>query len=134
MTADNTANKTANKSPKKNPISRAAGQVSGVTDKVRDWWDGARLWQRYLVYLLLVVFALIVPAPWIGSFMSPESDWTTILVHPIGTYILLALGLNVVVGYAGLLDLGYVAFFAIGGYTVAYFGTKYGWDFWATLV
>jgi branched-chain amino acid transport system permease protein len=37
----------------------------------------------------------------------------------IGIYVLLALGLNIVVGYAGLLDLGYVAFFAIGSYTVA---------------
>jgi len=37
----------------------------------------------------------------------------------IGIYVLLALGLNIVVGYAGLLDLGYVAFFVIGNYTVA---------------
>src|SRR5579864_5993613 len=35
-------------------------------------------------------------------------------------YTLLALGLNIVVGFAGLLDLGYVAFFAIGGYTAAF--------------
>jgi branched-chain amino acid transport system permease protein len=37
----------------------------------------------------------------------------------VGLYVLLGLGLNIVVGYAGLLDLGYVAFFAIGSYTVA---------------
>lgn len=42
------------------------------------------------------------------------------LVSEIGIYALLALGLNVVVGYAGLLDLGYIAFFAIGSYTAAY--------------
>ncbi len=35
-----------------------------------------------------------------------------------GVYVLLAIGLNIVVGYAGLLDLGYAAFFAIGAYTV----------------
>ena len=35
-------------------------------------------------------------------------------------YVLLALGLNIVVGYAGLLDLGYAAFFAIGAYTMAF--------------
>ena len=34
-------------------------------------------------------------------------------------YVLLALGLNIVVGYAGLLDLGYIAFFAVGAYTYA---------------
>jgi len=40
-------------------------------------------------------------------------------MFPIIAYILLALGLNIVVGYAGLLDLGYAAFFAIGAYTIA---------------
>ena len=49
-------------------------------------------------------------------------------------YVLLALGLNVVVGYAGLLDLGYVGFFAVGAYAVALltspdsqFGTDWVW-------
>src|SRR3954454_16649247 len=41
-------------------------------------------------------------------------------MNPIMIYMLLALGLNIVVGFAGLLDLGYAAFFAIGGYTVAF--------------
>ncbi len=36
----------------------------------------------------------------------------------------MALGLNVVVGFAGLLDLGYVAFFAIGAYTIGWFGSS----------
>ena len=39
---------------------------------------------------------------------------------PIGIYVVLAMGLNIVVGYAGLLDLGYAAFFAIGAYTVGF--------------
>jgi len=42
-------------------------------------------------------------------------------------YVLMALGLNVVVGFAGLLDLGYVAFYAIGAYTAAYLGSGF-WD------
>jgi branched-chain amino acid transport system permease protein len=42
-------------------------------------------------------------------------------------YVVMALGLNVVVGFAGLLDLGYVAFYAIGAYTAAYFASGY-WD------
>ena len=41
-----------------------------------------------------------------------------------GVYVLLAIGLNVVVGYAGLLDLGYAAFFAIGSYTYAFFASN----------
>ena len=40
-------------------------------------------------------------------------------------YVVMALGLNIIVGFAGLLDLGYVAFFAIGAYTVGYFGSGY---------
>jgi branched-chain amino acid transport system permease protein len=43
----------------------------------------------------------------------------------IGVYVLLALGLNVVVGFAGLLDLGYVAFFAIGAYTVGWLASGF---------
>jgi branched-chain amino acid transport system permease protein len=42
-------------------------------------------------------------------------------------YVVMALGLNIVVGFAGLLDLGYVAFFAIGAYTAAYFASGF-WD------
>jgi len=51
-------------------------------------------------------------------------------------YIMLALGLNIVVGYAGLLDLGYIAFFAVGAYTYALLGSpQFGihWPFWAVL-
>lgn len=56
------------------------------------------------------VFLLI--APWLlGSFLSQ-------VLFEIGRFVLLGLGLNIVVGYAGLLDLGYVAFFAFGAYTM----------------
>jgi ABC-type branched-subunit amino acid transport system permease subunit len=47
--------------------------------------------------------------------------WQNVLVTQIGVYVLLAIGLNVVVGWAGLLDLGYIAFYGIGSYTTAYF-------------
>ncbi len=47
--------------------------------------------------------------------------WQISLYQQIGVYCLLALGLNIVVGFAGLLDLGYVAFYAIGAYVTAYF-------------
>jgi branched-chain amino acid transport system permease protein len=45
-------------------------------------------------------------------------------VFQMAVYVMLALGLNIVVGYAGLLDLGYVAFFAIGAYTLGWFGSS----------
>lgn len=48
-------------------------------------------------------------------------------------YMVLCLGLNVVVGYAGLLDLGYAAFFAVGAYTTGILTSQFGWNFWATI-
>lgn len=53
---------------------------------------------------------------------------TTVLI-----YIMLGWGLNVVVGLAGLLDLGYVAFYAVGAYTYALLATQFGWSFWEAL-
>ncbi len=50
-----------------------------------------------------------------------------------GIYIVLALGLNLIAGQAGLLNLGYVAFYAIGAYTYAIFSTLYGMSFWPGL-
>jgi branched-chain amino acid transport system permease protein len=53
------------------------------------------------------------------KYISPY--WQETLFQQIGIFCLLAVGLNVVVGFAGLLDLGYVAFYALGAYTNAYF-------------
>ena len=63
--------------------------------------------------LLMITVALFYP-PTASQF------WQTVLVSEIGIYVLLAIGLNVVVGWAGLLDLGFIAFYAIGSYTTAY--------------
>jgi branched-chain amino acid transport system permease protein len=53
---------------------------------------------------------------------------TTVLI-----YVMLGWGLNVVVGLAGLLDLGYVAFYAVGAYTYGVLATQLGWTFWQAL-
>jgi branched-chain amino acid transport system permease protein len=49
------------------------------------------------------------------------------------TYVMLASGLNIVVGLTGLLDLGYVAFYAVGAYSFALLATNFGWGFWMCL-
>ncbi len=65
------------------------------------------------VTTLLLLFIILLALPQIlGLFLSE-------VLTIVGLYVLLGLGLNIVVGFAGLLDLGYVAFFAIGAYTVA---------------
>ena len=74
----------------------------------------ARPGSRQLSYLLLLVVAVFVPLA-----LSPAAQGSLFL--DVGIYALLALGLNVVVGFAGLLDLGYIAFYAIGAYATAYF-------------
>ncbi len=64
-----------------------------------------------LVFIALGILLLIL-LPWIvGLFLSQA-------LFIIGLYVMMGLGLNIVVGYAGLLDLGYVAFFAFGAYTM----------------
>jgi branched-chain amino acid transport system permease protein len=116
------------------PLSQLRRGMAGLGDNIRDRWADASTWQRWLVYAVLLLLAIAAPSPVIGSFMSPYTDWTSLLFNPIGTYILLAIGLNIVVGHAGLLDLGYVAFFAIGAYTLAYLGIEHGFTFWPTLI
>jgi len=59
--------------------------------------------------------------------------YATVILTNALLYVVLALGLNVVVGYAGLLDLGYAAFFAVGAYTVGILTQQFGMNFWATL-
>jgi len=85
---------------------------------------------RGVSLLLLVVFLLALPQI-AGSFLSQ------VLVF-VGLYTLLALGLNIVVGYAGLLDLGYVAFYAVGSYLTALLTSPIsafglGMPFWVAL-
>jgi branched-chain amino acid transport system permease protein len=76
---------------------------------------------------VLLVLALVLPfVPGIGR---PQID-TGILVL---TYVMLGWGLNIVVGLAGLLDLGYVAFYAIGAYAYALLAQYFGLSFWICL-
>jgi branched-chain amino acid transport system permease protein len=84
---------------------------------------------------LLTVFALALPALWwavstyVWNIGNPRYD-IGILVF---TYIMLGWVLNIVVGLAGLLDLGYVAFYAVGAYSYALFALYFGWGFWICL-
>jgi branched-chain amino acid transport system permease protein len=65
--------------------------------------------------LALLFYALpILEPPFIST---PDSDFGAVM-FAVATYALVALGLNIVIGYAGLLDLGYVGFYAVGAYTV----------------
>lgn len=78
----------------------------------------------------IVILLLILPLL-LGTYLSE-------VTNNVGIYILMGLGLNIVVGFAGLLDLGYVAFFAIGAYTMAVLTSTgplglFGMSFWLAL-
>jgi branched-chain amino acid transport system permease protein len=74
------------------------------------------------IYGVLLVGALVFPMATI--FVTGGSTAYIAQAAHAGTWVLLAIGLNVVVGFAGLLDLGYAAFFAIGAYTYALFASS----------
>ncbi|MCZ4346861.1 branched-chain amino acid ABC transporter permease [Devosia neptuniae] len=82
-------------------------------------------WKRYTAFAVIIALLLIAPIS-----LGPYA--TVILTNAL-LYVVLALGLNVVVGYAGLLDLGYAAFFAVGAYTVGILTHTFGLNFWVTL-
>jgi branched-chain amino acid transport system permease protein len=122
-----------NETKKSNPLSGTRRSLGVASDAARERWANLPGWARWLVYVLLIVGALLLPFSGLAPIMSPDTDWPTELFFPISIYILMAMGLNIVVGYAGLLDLGYVAFWAIGAYTMAQLATRYHWGFWEIL-
>jgi branched-chain amino acid transport system permease protein len=81
--------------------------------------------RKRMAMVLLLVAACLLP------FLA-NNYWLDVVTLAL-FYIVLAQGLNVVVGFAGLLDLGYAAFFAVGAYTTGILMTVYQWSFWMTL-
>jgi branched-chain amino acid transport system permease protein len=77
------------------------------------------------LFLVLAAFAALFPA----LFSSYQVN---IMITAL-IYVVLGLGLNIVVGIAGLLDLGYVAFYAVGAYSYALLNHHYGLGFWAAI-
>ena len=84
---------------------------NGIAGALRSKWG-----QRGIA-VALVIIAIILPL-----FFDSGDPWVEDLTLMFA-YMIMALGLNVVVGFAGLLDLGYVAFFAFGAYTVGWFAS-----------
>ncbi len=93
-----------------------------LLDSVRTRWEGLPKPARIALLLLGALFLYLLPLldP---PYISPSgSDFGAVLFN-VAAYVLVALGLNVVLGYAGLLDLGYVGFYAVGAYTVGVLGS-----------
>lgn len=108
---------------------------------IRD--KGASIWENWnrakRVTFVLIVIGVVALLPYAGTFPAtsflntPITSYQAVLVYPIAMFVLMALGLNIVVGKSGLLDLGYVAFFAIGAYTMGILGTVTHLNTWEIL-
>jgi branched-chain amino acid transport system permease protein len=98
--------------------------------RIGERWHSIPKWQRGLGVLAFIIVLYYLPYLGIPGLMvirtdyseATGTDWASTLFL-CAIYVLIALGLNVVIGLAGLLDLGYVGFFAVGAYSVALFGS-----------
>jgi branched-chain amino acid transport system permease protein len=89
---------------------------------------GLLLTYPFLVILILTAYNGSIMGGLQGSLKYVDNFGIQILI-----YVMLAWGLNIVVGLAGLLDLGYVAFYAVGAYSYALLSTHFGLSFWLLL-
>jgi branched-chain amino acid transport system permease protein len=108
---------------------RKAGFLGLPSLGIAERFSSLPLWGKLPIVLLLVSFAFYLPYLNILPFAyvrtdltSGGSDWGGVLFL-IVIYMIVAVGLNVVIGLAGLLDLGYIGFYALGAYSVAIFGS-----------
>lgn len=86
---------------------------------------------RFKIMIALLVLYPVIIVSTVG--LQGSLKWVNNFGVQILIYVMLAWGLNIVVGLAGLLDLGYVAFYAVGAYAYALLGTQFGLSFWILL-
>ena len=112
-----------------------AGRTRGGASRMRERLfaaDAKRRTRNSLILAVLVLVFLIALPQLLGSLLSE-------VLANVGLFLLMGLGLNIVVGLAGMLDLGYVAFFAVGAYTVGVLTSPISprfaleWSWWLAL-
>jgi len=101
-----------------------------IRDAGSSMWENANRPKRVAIALTSIVLVGLLPFAGASFLATPIAAYDAVLVYPVGVFVLMALGLNIVVGKSGMLDLGYVAFFAIGAYTMALMGTHTGLNTW----
>ncbi len=94
-----------------------------LKNRVFDFFQVKR--NKVLVLAGLFVVAVILP--------HLADNYVLEVMSNVWFYVILCLGLNIVVGYAGLLDLGYAAFFAVGAYTTGILTAQFNMNFWLTI-
>ena len=111
-----------------------------VMELLRQWWGPVgtiRVVPPKVTSALALAGRGVAPVLLIFTFLVPVIFYNERYILDLGilvlTYVMLGWGLNVVVGLAGLLDLGYVAFYAVGAYSYALLATNFGLSFWVCL-
>ncbi len=84
--------------------------------------------KRLSGFFLLAVAIIVLP------FIFPDNYFVTVVGVSAGLHAILAVSLNLLMGYAGQISLGHAAFFGIGAYTSAILTTRYGWNPWPTIL
>jgi len=102
-------------------------EAGGQADDTSFFIQRVRMEWKVRLPVLYGMLAAAIIFPFLSSTYQ-VTVMTTVLL-----YIMLGLGLNIVVGLAGLLDLGYVAFYAVGAYSYALLSYHFGIDFWVAL-
>ncbi len=95
-------------------------RYAGAGDRMRLWWDALARPTQWLLGVPFWLLMALLPVLNLPVLTTVGTSFGGVMAQ-FGMIALIAIGLNVVVGQAGLLDLGYVGFYAIGAYTVAIF-------------
>ncbi|MBI5406533.1 MAG: branched-chain amino acid ABC transporter permease [Nitrospirae bacterium] len=103
---------------------KTSAGIQNRINNLHSFIEGPQIKKRLLSLLLLLL--IVIPLLMNNYYI----DVLTIT----GIYVVLALGLNIVVGLAGLLDLGYIAFYAVGAYSYGILNTEFGIAFWPALI
>ncbi len=97
------------------PLAAANHQLRGIYDKLPTWAS------------LSMVFLIACAVPFMADRYVLDVSINVLI------YVCLGLGLNIVIGLCGLLDLGYIAFYGVGAYTYALLSINFGFSFWLAL-
>jgi branched-chain amino acid transport system permease protein len=90
-----------------------------------DRWNRQPKAFRISLVVLVIAALYVVPLTKPPLINTPRVDFVSLLGTSVVPFVLMALGLNVVVGLAGLLDLGYVGFYAVGAYVIGVLTTQH---------
>lgn len=125
--------------------SAAPVQVTGSIHPLKRFWDsGPAAWNKTLTSARVMIpfFLVALAVPLVLQYVEDNSSWIgaqywTLILATCAMYACLAVALNLVVGYAGLLNLGFIAFFGIGSYAYALVASDQihqRYPFWAALL